>query len=339
MALEFQANVQSGNISAVAIDQHIKNQFTLVIRKKNPVLDLLLGPRSNLKKGASLAPAETGYNILIPIGYDNVDSMTAANLYKDPTQMPTGYPSFDTFTKMTMLKFPLAYFERPLGFPRDMLKKMGPGFRANAIEAAIDAFMTKWILLLELMVAGNQTPTRETLMGLGHFMATNNTVGGVSQTDYDWHQARRTNMAGAITAAAINNNLDIMQKWATEAGSGEPDVILADNVDGGVNVYGRIRDLILPQLRIVNANDNIKYQGETFEWRGKRVVQNFNGEGGMARFLNSGELFWFGPDAPKEVTGMQFLPASTAKAMVYEMECGWGIRRVNLQSEIYGVTG
>lgn len=339
MALEFQANVQSGNISAVAIDQHIKNRFTLAIRKKNPVLDALLGPRANTTKGASLAPAETGYNILIPIGFEDVASMTAANLYKDPTVMPTGYPAFDNFTKLTLLKFPLAYFERPLGFPRDMLKKMAPGFRTNAIEAAIDAFTTKWMLIMELMVAGNAAGTREQLMGLGHFMATNNTVGGVSQTDFDWHRARRTNMSGAITAAAINNNLDIMQKWATEGGSGEPDMLLADNVDGGVNVYGRIRDLILPQLRIVNPKPHIKYEGETFEWRGLRVVQNFNGEGGQARFLNTNEFFWFGPDSPREVTGMNFLPASTAKAMVYEMECGWGVRRVNLQSEIYGVTG
>lgn len=339
MPNEFQMDINGGNIGAISIDRFVKGSFTNAIRKKNPVFDHVL-EGNNVNKGFTMEPAQPAPNMLIQIGYDDVASITESNLSPAGNVMPgPDLGSYDDVTGVTLLKYPLFYFFRSIGFTPDEQEWFDPGYRGNGITIKTRLWLDKIMKVMDGMMWSSQQGSKTRLQGIPAIMSASNLVGGVDQATNSWHRANITTSVNTLTKTHLHNVFDMLDNESTEYGSGKPDLIVCDNVRDGVNTFGRLREAIAGESQIINVGQKtLKYDYSDLIFRGAKVCQTWRGNGGEIHLFNTNEFYWAGPSAPKPVSGMVQLPNSEATEKKYSMRCQLGIRRCNLQWVLRGVT-
>lgn len=294
---------------AVAIEMRAEAKWQAQIARLNPLLAVLY--ESGLNWNANSGVDASGTAMLIPILFDTVQGLTTANYGKtDAQQVPTNYPNYLIIDGVTQARYEWTYTEAPYVVTPSEMQKLKNGKFGDIEEAKLMAFMIKHAKIIDDWLNGNQAGAQNQLQGLQHLLSTANTVGGINQASAvnDWWRVNQTTAIGALTEVVIQNGYDNIGLVTNDLGDPKrPDILLLGNAAGAaVNAYGKVRNFLAPNQRIINAKMTQKYGIINYEYMDMLCVQNQKMPVGAANateawMLSSSAFYWQGAKKPKIV--------------------------------------
>lgn len=307
------------------------------IARLNPLLAVMYDDGGNWNKNSSVDA--NGTAMLLPILYDTVPNMTAANYGKtDAQQVPTSWPDYLIIDGVTQARYEWTYTEKPYVTTPSEMQKLKNGKFGDIEDAKLIAFMIKHSKIIDDWITGNQASAQNALQGLQHALSQSNTVGGINQAlgANDWWRCQLTTGITTLVESHIQNLFDQIGTITNETGMPmTPDLLMLSNKDG-VNAYNKVRNFITPNLRVIDKDLKKKYGVVAFEYMDMRCVQNTKVAGEMW-MLCTGTWYWQGAKKPKLVRGR--IPGSMSEETVASAFQCLGTNMICANGRGTGITG
>jgi hypothetical protein len=220
------------------------------------------------------------------------------------------------------------------------------GARGNLLEGKVTQLSSSFKNVIANQIEGTAVDSRTTLMGIQYATALANVVGTIDQSSgaNSWWRAQVSNVGGVISLPVIDNLYDQITQYAAAGNeddgsvdSAAPDLFLL-GYSNTVNVYGKVRELIAPAERIVNAEFKAKYGLMNFMYLGMKCVQSNRLASGTANLLTTSTWLWGGNDQPQQDMPIR-LPGTDAEERYFNMWNFLGCDEVRRNGYFYGITG
>jgi hypothetical protein len=218
------------------------------------------------------------------------------------------------------------------------------GARGNLLEGKVIQLTASFKNVMANQIEGTSADSRTSLMGIQYATSQSNTVGGIAQGSNSWWQAQVSNVGGTISLPVIDNMYDSILQYAAAGNeddanidSSAPDLLLL-SFTSSVNVYGKVRELIAPAERIVNAEFKAKYGLVNFMYLDMKCVQSPRLASGTANMLTTSSWLWGGYDQPQAQMPIR-LPGTDAEERYYSMWNFLGCDEIRRNGYLYGITG
>lgn len=297
--------------TAFAIEQVLSRDWEFQYTAALPLVACIKDRELGYKKGFSVE----GTKALVPIVHSGITGFTTGTAgIADNAQIPAAWPTFDGTEGFSQAAFEYTHMERSMVTTDSDRVIAKNGARGDIIDGKVKQLMYGFTNIQADWLSGTANGSRVALGGIDYAIATNNTYGGIDRTSAPnaYFRGIVDATGGTLGFSVVNNAFDQIKRNANEVGDiSSPDLLLLTFVGGGVNLYGRFRELIAPSQRIVDQNFRAKYGFENFEYLGMKCVMETRGAAGQIKLLDTSKWVYGGYEIPKEHEPTR-IPGSTA---------------------------
>lgn len=333
-------NYQTSDYTAFAIEQVLKRDWEFQVTAACPILACIKDRGLNWRKGYEVQ----GLAALVPLVFTDISTLTSGNAgIADANEIPTSFPTFDATEGFTHARFEYTHFGRSLTIKESERVVAGGtnGARGNLIDGKIKQFMGKMASIMADQVSGAANGSRTTLGGVDYAIATNNTYGGIDRTQSGnaYFRGNVDATGGTVSFVPINNAYDGILRHANEEGDTEaPDLMLLSNPAGGVNLYGRFRELIAPSERFTHEDFKVKFGIANYNYMGMKAVMENRGTGGQVKILTTSTWVFGGQEIPRELLAQRII-GSDAEERRFVQWAFVGCKQPRRNIRLTGFTG
>jgi hypothetical protein len=214
-------------------------------------------------------------------------------------------------------------------------------YRADLSQGKIQQMMATFSGNIAAMIEGeSNNASRTKLLGINYAIASANVVGNIDQSTDTWWQGVVSSSIGPLTTPIVDNAYDSIARYADGDGKTyAPDLFMLANPGGSaVNCYGRMRGLIAPAERVVNAEFMGKYGFANFQYLGMKCVQSARLAAGTADMLCTKAWFLGGDESP-QLGPIQRIPGSDAMDWIWTQWLILMTNQIRVNAKLTGITG
>ena len=331
------ANTNYTGLSAAAAELVVNRDWTNQVTGACAILACIKDRALGFNKGFTIS----GLKAITPLIHAMASGVTAGNIgVADANEVPSAWPTYVGTAGLTQAEFEFTHLRVAMSLKNSEQVLGRNGVRADLLEGKTKQMMATFADSIATMIEGNSNnASRTSLLGLAYANATANVVGNIDQSTYSYWQAQVQTGIGPITLPIIDNAYDNICRFAN--GSGEtyaPDLLLLANPAGSaVNVYGRVRGLIAPAERVVNADFQGKYGFQNFQYLGMKCVQSSRMAAGTGHMLTTKAWFFGGQDTPK-LLDIQRIPGSDALDYMWNQWVCLLTNQIRVNAKLTGIT-
>lgn len=318
------ANSSYADLAAFSIEQSLKKTFTQTQVESHALLALIKEGKTNWNKGFSVS----GFKMIVPVVNSTPGIATAGvALGSETTAINSGTYTAGITTGLTQAEYQFAHYRNNIVI-RDSELVLGAN---NARGLFLDA-RTKQIEIdfsrqlatdLSNITADSQGVKVLSIWWPAAATLGSSTMGGIqlesapAGNDPGYWATNQTAAVGILTRPVVDTTFNRLRKF------GNPDLMLCTVRTGGVDVYGRVLNIVDPAERIVNANFEAKYGFTNVMYRGMNVCPDYDIGSTVDRLGMFDTRYWFygGYDAPKRQETVR-LPGTDATELFFTQYCG-----------------
>lgn len=283
------------NFSVVALETALEREWIEQHTSIHPLLTAIFDGKKNFNKGITMLGASLRGRL--PILYDkrshvNIDTIGLSSSELTPTQ----WPNYQNPELPTHAEFDVAYLQDM--FTMNIRERViSKGARGDLEDSRLKVVVNNFKEQCTNMLMSDRAPTEKNLMGIYHVLSTSNTVGGISQVERSWWQAKVKTSTGTLTSAHLNNDYDELCAIRNK----KPDLLLLSQ-NTTMNVFAKVRDMVESSWRFTvtpGAPAGVgKYGFESFWWRGAECVMDPKSRSGCYEMLTSDTWYYRGSEKP-----------------------------------------
>jgi hypothetical protein len=265
--LAFTGNASYVDFAAVAIEQTVTRDWSMVWTEGHPILTVIHDGQLNFNRGFSIS----GTAMLLPVLGDDQDTPVAGIATGSGETVAMAYNTSDP---LSQFKFNFAHYRGNYTIRESEAKMAMNGARGNLLEAKKVNLLGSWRNTLSGHLSSTTADQADNsrVLGLYQVLSTSNTVGGISQATDTQIAAYVKTSAGPFALELIEDAVDQISVNKNEQRNKEPDLVLA-SISSTNNVYGKYRSAIAPAERYVNKDFSVKYGLKNFMHMGLMVVK------------------------------------------------------------------
>ena len=310
--MPFTGNANFIGAAAVAIEQRVESDWSMVWTQGHPIVTIIHHNRLNFNRGFSIS----GTAMILPVIGDDQATPVAGVATGAPETVAMAYNITDP---LSQFKFNFAHYRGNYTIRESEARMLMNGARGNLLEAKKSNLLASWRNALSGHLSSTTADAADNSRVLGVYqpLSVANTVGGISQAVDTQIQAYVKTGAGPFALELIEDAVDQIGSKKNEQRDKEPDVVLA-SISSTNNVYGKYRSAIAPAERYVNKDFSVRYGLKNFVHMGLMVVKDqriANTLNGSCAILASSTWYAYIDRKPK-FGEPQRIPGTDAKEFV-----------------------
>lgn len=318
--------------SAFAVEQQIRAKWRTQWTNATALEACIRDRQLNVNKGFSVQ----GTRALFAIQYLDVSGLTAG--ITDANEIPAAWPTWDATDGFTQASHEYTHYGRSMTIKASEDLLAGGGTRGNLFTGKTNQLMAAFRRLKANDLSGSGLGTRANVAGLAGMLNNTGVYGGIDRATYSWWVPGINSAVGPLSLPIVNNAYDSISVLGDESGDIEkPDLFLL-GYSATVNSYGRLRELIAPSERIVNAEFRAKYGFDNFIYLGMKCVADQRLASGTAYMLSTSRFFYGGYDEPRAHSVIRIL-GSDALEHFYSNWCFFATDEPRRNFRFGGITG
>jgi hypothetical protein len=331
-------NTNYAGLSAAAAELVVNRDWTNQVTQACAILACIKDRDLNWNKGFKIS----GTKAITPIIYTDASGVSTSNIgVSDANEVPSAWPTYVGTAGLTQAEFEFTHLRVPMSF-KNSEKLLGQNkYRADLSQGKIQQMMATFSGNIAAMIEGeSNNASRTKLLGINYAIASANVVGNIDQSTETWWQGVVQSAIGPLTTPIVDNAYDAIARYADGDGKTyAPDLFMLANPGGSaVNCYGRMRGLIAPAERVVNAEFMGKYGFANFQYLGMKCVQSARLAAGTADMLCT-KAWYLGGDESPQLGPIQRIPGSDAMDWIWTQWMILMTNQIRVNAKLTGITG